>query len=157
MSLGQGTISLPTPMCLSVQHSPVHFTRTTHIHSLLPHFTLQRVTMLAHFASYVYRSQSIPPPDGPGTAYARMPSCPCDPRTLLAWVDFRSTPTVAKTLEQVLPRRCHSTVCPSYGLVVIVSEDSSRRWSGDVCPDTLSSVSVTESRCNLAQCILDFT
>jgi hypothetical protein len=61
-----------------------------------------------------------------------------------------------QTLEHVLPRRCHSTVCPSYGLVVIVSQDSFRRWSGDIWPDTPSSVSVAESRSNLAQCMIDF-
>jgi hypothetical protein len=42
------------------------------------------------------------------------------------------------TLEQVLPRRCHSTVSPSYGLVIIVSQESFRRSSGDVWPDTPS-------------------
>ena len=35
------TLSLPTPMCLLVQHSFVNCTRTTRIHSLHPHFTLQ--------------------------------------------------------------------------------------------------------------------
>jgi len=59
-------------------------------------------------------------------------------------------------LEQDLHRLCHSTVCPSYGLVVIVSQDNFRSWSCDVWPDTPSSVSVAENRSNLAQCMLDF-
>jgi hypothetical protein len=59
------------------------------------------------------------------------------------------------TMEQVLPRRCHSTVCPSYWLVVIVSQDSFRSSSGDVWPDTPSSVSVAENHSNLPQCMLD--
>jgi len=42
------------------------------------------------------------------------------------------------------------------GIVVIGFQDSSQRWSGDVWPDTPSSVSFAESRCNLAQCMLDF-
>jgi len=54
------------------------------------------------------------------------------------------------------PRRCRSTVCPSCEIVVIGSQDSSQRWSGDVWPHTPSSVSVTESRSNLAQCMLHF-
>ena len=157
MFIGQGTLSPP-------HHCA--FRSTTLSYTILVQLAYIPCSLTSHCKSVQgWRTMwpmynwvtSIPPPDRPGNAYARMPSCPCDPRTLLAWVDFRSTPTVAKTLEQVLPRRCHSTVCPSYGLVVIVSEDSSRRWSGDVCPDTPSSVSVTESRCNLAQCILDFT
>ena len=61
-----------------------------------------------------------------------------------------------QTLEQVLPRRCHSKACSSYELMVIVSQDSIRRWSGDIWPDMPSSVSVAESRSNLAQCMLDF-
>jgi hypothetical protein len=74
-------------------------------------------------------------------------------RTRVGRIPFHSQR--CQTLEQVLPRCCHSTVCPSYGLVVIVSQDSFRRWSGDVWPDTPSSVSVAESRSNLAQCMLD--
>ena len=46
---------------------------------------------------------SIPPPDGPGTAYAHMPSCPCGPLTVLAWVDLRSTPTVVNNGASVTP------------------------------------------------------
>ena len=53
MFKGQGTLSLPTPMCLSVQHSLIHYTRTTRIHSLFPHFTLQKSARLAHFAAHV--------------------------------------------------------------------------------------------------------
>jgi len=47
-------------------------------------------------------------------------------------------------------------VYPSCGIVVIGSQDISQRWSGDVWPDTTSSVSVAESRFNLGQCMLDF-
>jgi len=61
-----------------------------------------------------------------------------------------------QNVGRVLPRRYHSTVCPSYGLVVIASQDSFRRWSGDVGPDTPSGVSVAESRSNFAQRMLDF-
>ena len=60
-----------------------------------------------------------------------------------------------QTLEQPLPRRCHSTVCPSNGLVVIISQDSLRRWSGNVWTDTTCSVYVAEIRSTLAQGILN--
>jgi len=59
------------------------------------------------------------------------------------------------TVTSVTPT-LQSTVCPSYGIVVIGSQDSSHRWSGDVWPDKPSRVSAAESRCNLAQCMLEF-
>jgi len=49
MFIVQGALSLPTPLCLSVHHSHVHYTRTTRIHSLPPHFTLQNSARLLRF------------------------------------------------------------------------------------------------------------
>ena len=53
MSVGQGTLS---PLCLSAQHSLVHYTPATGIHSLPPHSTLQKSTRSAHFAAHVQQS-----------------------------------------------------------------------------------------------------
>ena len=66
---------------------------------------------------------------GPLCSYAFMP-LQSTHRTRVGRIPFHSHR--CQTLEQVLPRCCHSTVCPSYGLMVIVSQDSFRRWSGDV-------------------------
>ena len=62
-----------------------------------------------------------------------------------------------------LPKHCNKSHrdaapprCLSCGIVVIGSQDSSQRWSGDVSLDMSSTVSVTVSRCNHAQCMLDF-
>jgi len=64
----------------------VHYTRTLYTYTILvqlahislpPHFTLHRSARLAHFAPHVQHwVTSIPPPNGPGTTYARMSSCP---------------------------------------------------------------------------------
>ena len=56
----------------------------------------------------------------------------------------------------VLPRTCHCTVCPSYVFVVISYQDSCRRFSRDICPDTPSRMTVAGCRYYLAQCMLDF-
>jgi len=123
--------------------------------SLPPHFTLHKSAR--HTLRPMYNTKSHPFHH----SWARDRLC------YYAFMPLRSTQHTrmgqfpfhsyhCQTLYQVLPRRCRSTVCTSHGIVIIGSQDSSQRWSGDVWPDTPSSVSVSESRCNLAQCMLHF-
>jgi len=53
---GTRDIITPHTNVPSLQHSLVHYTRTTRLHSLLPHFALQRVTMLARIERATFRS-----------------------------------------------------------------------------------------------------
>ena len=67
--------------------------------SLPTNIPLHKNAILTHFAAHVQHwVTSVPPPNGSGTAYTRKPLRPCGPRTILAWVDFRPTPIVAKAL-----------------------------------------------------------
>jgi len=111
----------PTPPCLSIHVSYSILVHLAYIF-LPPHFTLHKSARLTHFATHVQHwVTSIPPPNGPATAYGRMPPSPYCPPTKLAWVGFRSTSTVAKALYQKSPRRSRSTVCPC-GMVFIGSQ-----------------------------------
>jgi len=122
-------IITPMPLCLSVHHSLVNYTRTTSIHSLSLQFTLQKSASLAHIVAHVQLSHIHST-----TSWARDRLCS------YAFKFLRSTHHIRmgrfpfhsyrrQTMEQVLPRCCHSTVCPC-GLAVIESQDSFRLWSG---------------------------